>query len=205
MGACLWPRCRLRYRSERRNHLPRVHGLAACRRNRPRAGACAGAASGTRGGRLAEWRRARRLQSQSRTAPDQPAPSRRGAGAACRIDGLFFLEESGIREWPPWWRKGQRPVHRAVFRSDHHAVPEFAPVQLYKVDSGPGSRECAECGSRFIDTRYSHITEGRRPCPHCGGRGHVSRSVAGIEGDTGTIDRDEGSHDEGRAKRRANR
>ena len=236
---------------------------------------------------------------------------------ATELDALLdardlSLQEFGIGEWPPWWRKAQRPVYRAVFRSDHHAVgdvvlpdspigstvstealvdevdgvpvdelseehyvyeevhgylvgwlkreraytqldghyetyanfliagywhratdhddvalaiverwdgrylpsyprcpdcggtvefaeaePESAPVQLYKVDSGPGSRECAECGSRFIDTRQSHITEGRRPCPHCGGRGHVSRSVAGIEGDTGTIDRDEGSHGEG--------
>ena len=63
------------------------------------------------------------------------------------------------------------------------AEREFGTYQSYEVDRGPGSRQCAECGSRFIDTRYSHITEGRRPCPHCGGRGPVPRSVAGIEGD----------------------
>ncbi|MDE0460308.1 MAG: hypothetical protein OXI15_23720 [Chromatiales bacterium] len=59
---------------------------------------------------------------------------------------------------------------------------KFGPFQWAEAVQGPGSRECAGCGSRFIDTRYSHI-DGRMPCPHCGGRGHVPRSVAGTEND----------------------
>ena len=65
------------------------------------------------------------------------------------------------------------------------ARPEFdLPVQWAEADQGPGSRKCTECESRFVDTRYDHIFEGwRMPCPHCDGRGHVPRSVAGIEDD----------------------
>lgn len=62
------------------------------------------------------------------------------------------------------------------------AEHEFGPSQWAEAVQGPGSRECAGCGSRFVDTRYDHI-DGRMPCPHCGGRGHVPRSVAGIEND----------------------
>ena len=46
---------------------------------------------------------------------------------ATELDALLdardlSLQEFGIGEWCPWWRKAERPVYRAVFRSDHHAV-----------------------------------------------------------------------------------
>ncbi len=39
------------------------------------------------------------------------------------------------------------------------AEREFGPFQWAEPDQGPGSRECAECGSRFIDTRYGDARE----------------------------------------------